>query len=238
MGESVGVQAGRVCPRCGREDSISLIYGMPGPADFRQAERGVVALGGCLMPQEVAAFVCRSCDLQWGSESDPTADEAALAELLGVAFTDLVRALGAGWRRESGTDGADGVDWFVSGEPAQVSIGVQGPWFVLGRPFVSGEDPRLAAGRRSPVHPGRRPPPAGRRVRCRRGHRLPPAPLLPLVPRVSPRSGTRVVRRGFPFMPAVRIGVRAPGRMTPSTPAPQQSAALTARPLPRPTVRA
>jgi len=110
---------------------------MPGFDDFRQADRGVVALGGCLMPQEVAAFVCRSCHLQWGSESDPTADEAELAELLDVGFADVVRALGTGWRRESGADGPDGVDWFVSGEPAQVSIGVQGPWFVLARPLTS-----------------------------------------------------------------------------------------------------
>jgi hypothetical protein len=145
VGESVGVQAGRVCPRCGREDSIPLIYGLPGAGDFRQAERGVVALGGCLMPQEVAAFVCRSCDLQWGSESDPTADEAELAELLDVGFADVVRALGTGWRRESGTDGADGVDWFVSGEPAQVAVGVQDQVFVLANPLTSWGDDRPGA---------------------------------------------------------------------------------------------
>jgi hypothetical protein len=72
MGELVGVQAGRVCPECGREDSIPLIYGMPGSEDFQQAERGLVALGGCLMPGEPPAFVCRTCDLEWGSETDPT----------------------------------------------------------------------------------------------------------------------------------------------------------------------
>lgn len=153
MGESAGVQAGRVCPGCGREDSIPLIYGMPGSDDFQAAERGAVALGGCLMPEEPAAFVCRSCELEWGSESDPTADELELTELLDVGYADLVRALGAGWRRESGAGTQDGVAWFVSGQPAQVAIGVQGPWFVLARPLTSwgehrpgplmGEEPRF-----------------------------------------------------------------------------------------------
>ena len=137
MGESVGVQVGRVCPRCGREDSIPLVYGLPGPEDFRRAERRRVVLGGCLMPEDPAAFVCRTCDLEWGSESDPTADEAELAALLDVDYADLVRALGAGWRREAAADGRDGVAWFVSGEPAQVAVGVQGPWFALARPLTS-----------------------------------------------------------------------------------------------------
>jgi hypothetical protein len=135
MGGSVGVQAGRVCPGCGEQNSVPLVFGMPGFDDFGLAEAGVVALGGCLMPEEEAAFVCRSCDLAWGSESDPTADEAELSSLLGVTYLDVVRALGAGWQREAGSHGQDGVAWFVSGVPAQLAIGVQGPWFVLARPL-------------------------------------------------------------------------------------------------------
>jgi hypothetical protein len=143
MAESVGVQAGRVCPGCGKEDSIPLIYGMPGFDDFSQAERGLIALGGCLMPGEEAAFVCRSCDLRWGSELDATADETELTTLLDVGYAEVVRALGGGWRRESGADRHDGVAWFVSGEPAQVAIGVQGPWFVLARPAGASNEHRL-----------------------------------------------------------------------------------------------
>ncbi|MDP5184414.1 hypothetical protein QOZ88_17400 [Blastococcus sp. BMG 814] len=142
MPESVGVQAGRVCPRCGRENSIPLVYGLPGSDLFEQAESGRVALGGCLVMDEQPAFVCRSCDLAWGDESDPTADEAELAGLLDVEYCDVVRALGTGWRRESAADGQDGVRWFVSGEPAQLAVGVQGPWFVLDRPRTSWGDRR------------------------------------------------------------------------------------------------
>jgi hypothetical protein len=90
MSESVGVQAGRVCPRCGKDNSVPLLFGLPGPDDFRLAERGMVALGGCLMPEDEAAFACRSCELQWGRDSDPTADEAELAGLPGVV--DELRA--------------------------------------------------------------------------------------------------------------------------------------------------
>ena len=136
MSEPVGVQVGRVCPQCGREDSVPTIYGLPSSQAMRLAERGLVALGGCLMPGDEQAFVCRACGLAWGSEGDPTTDEQALAGLLGVPYPDLVRALGAGWRREGLADECDDLEWFVSGEPAQVAVGVAGPWFVLARPLT------------------------------------------------------------------------------------------------------
>ncbi|WP_243737396.1 hypothetical protein [Blastococcus xanthinilyticus] len=121
---------------------MPVLYGLPGAEAFEQAEHGHVVLGGCIMPGEEAAFRCRTCGLEWGSEADPTAGEAELAGLLDVGFGDLVRALGAGWRRESAADGADGVRWFVSGEPVQLAVGVQGPWFVLDRPRTSPGDRR------------------------------------------------------------------------------------------------
>ncbi len=134
MAEPVGVQVGRVCPQCGREDSVPLLWGMPALEDMRLAERGLVALGGCMVPGEQPAFTCRSCGLEWGREEDPTTDEQALADLLGVRYADVVRALGTGWRREGAAD--DLVQWFVSGKPAQVAVGVEGPWFVLARPLT------------------------------------------------------------------------------------------------------
>jgi hypothetical protein len=136
MGEPVGVQAGRTCPRCGREDSVPLVWGLPGLPDMELAERGLVALGGCMLPGDVPAFSCRTCGLEWGRSGDPTADEQELTRLLGVEFSDVVRALGAGWRRESPPDEREHVQWFVSGEPAQVAIGVAGPRFVLARPLT------------------------------------------------------------------------------------------------------
>jgi hypothetical protein len=139
MGEAVGVQAGRMCPGCGREDSVPMVWGLPGPDLMELAERGLVALGGCMLPGEAPVLSCRACGLEWGRSGDPTADEQELTGLLGVEFSDVVRALGAGWRREGPRDEREQVQWFVSGEPAQVAIGVAGPRFVLARPLTRWE---------------------------------------------------------------------------------------------------
>ena len=36
------------------------------------------------------------------------------------------------------------MQWFVSGEPAQVAVGVEGPWFVLARPLTRWGETRTA----------------------------------------------------------------------------------------------
>ena len=109
---------------------------MPDAEAFEEAEREVVALGGCLLPEQPAAFVCRSCGLEWGSESDPTVGEAELLAPLDVGFSDLVRALGTRWRREAFAGARGNVRRFVSGEPAQLAVGAFGPWLVLDRPLT------------------------------------------------------------------------------------------------------
>lgn len=70
MSESVGVHVGRVCPRCGREDSIPQVFGLPSPELMDAAEQGLVSLGGCMMSPSPADFFCRSCGLEWGSDVD------------------------------------------------------------------------------------------------------------------------------------------------------------------------
>ena len=179
---------------------------------MRLAERGQVALGGCMVMGEDPAFACRSCGLEWGREGDPTADEQELADLLGVRHLDVVRALGAGWRRESVPGERDGVQWFVSGAPAQVAVGVEGPWFVLARPLTRWAEPlQLQPADRTAVHAGRPAVHAGGRRRGGGGDRRAPAALVPLVPHLPPRAGTRVVHRRLAHLPAVRGG-RRPAR--------------------------
>ena len=146
MSESVGIQAGRVCPGCGREESVPIVWGMPSPDWFELAERGQVSLGGCVFdPDGNPQWECRACGLAWGREGDPTTDEQHLADLLGVGWPDVVRVLGTGWRRDTAS-GDDGMQWFLSGEPAQLAIGVDGGAFVLARPLVD-------QGSRRDVHP-------------------------------------------------------------------------------------
>lgn len=136
MSDSVGVQLGRICPSCGKRNSVPLLWGLPSAELMELEELGQVALGGCLVTGEDFAFHCRACGIEWGRETDPTADEQELAELLGVGYLDVVRGLGTGWRQEDPFGATDGVRWFVSGEPAQVAVGVHGPTFVLARPLT------------------------------------------------------------------------------------------------------
>jgi hypothetical protein len=72
MSEAVGVQSGRVCPACGREDSVPMVYGLPSPDLMDLAERGLAVLGGCALPDDGNDVVCRSCGLEWGPDVDPT----------------------------------------------------------------------------------------------------------------------------------------------------------------------
>ncbi|MGY1792835.1 hypothetical protein ACI796_02475 [Geodermatophilus sp. SYSU D00525] len=81
-----------------------------------------------------------SADLPDDREPEPsTSDDAALASLLGVPVSALVRALGAGWQ-EVDTSSPVGPEllgyqrWFVSGRPAQVAVGWDGFVFTLARP--------------------------------------------------------------------------------------------------------
>ena len=72
MSEAVGVQSGRVCPACGREGSVPVIYGLPSPELMDLAERGLAVLGGCVLPGEGNDRACRSCGFEWSSEGDRT----------------------------------------------------------------------------------------------------------------------------------------------------------------------
>jgi hypothetical protein len=68
LSQPVGVQVGKVCPSCGREESIPLLWRLPNPGDFELAERGLVALGGCMVMHDEPALVCRACEAHWGSD--------------------------------------------------------------------------------------------------------------------------------------------------------------------------
>jgi hypothetical protein len=128
--DEFGVVRGQVCPACGVEDAVRVVPGEPDAELIRAAERGLVVLGGCIVVEDQAAFSCRACSHRWGSHDDPTTDEQQLAALLGVHDEDVVRAVGTGWRKVDETDGW--LTWFVSGRPAQVSLGVGAGMLTLG----------------------------------------------------------------------------------------------------------
>lgn len=76
-----------------------------------------------------------------GMEPDEGAGQHLLAAALGASDDDVLRALGAGWRPADVADDTGWAQWFVSGEPAQVLVGVRGPTLVVARP-----DPRWDGG--------------------------------------------------------------------------------------------
>lgn len=54
------------CPRCGRRDGVRIVYGMPDPTLIEAAQRGKVALGGCVIrPTARPTRHCLSCGHNW-----------------------------------------------------------------------------------------------------------------------------------------------------------------------------
>jgi hypothetical protein len=81
---AVGVQVGRLCPGAGARTASP---GARGCGRGRRASRptGLVALGACLVTEDVIEFVCRARPGSSGHEDDPTPDEQSLTEPLGVS---------------------------------------------------------------------------------------------------------------------------------------------------------
>lgn len=50
-----------VCPNCGSTHVLPLCYGYPAVEIFDAAERGEVALGGCLLDDTMRAWRCMEC---------------------------------------------------------------------------------------------------------------------------------------------------------------------------------
>ena len=47
----------RRCPTCGSQ-AVPIMYGMPTFDAFQQAERGELAIGGCVLADEAPAWQC------------------------------------------------------------------------------------------------------------------------------------------------------------------------------------
>ena len=47
------------CPECGGK-GVRIVYGLPGPELAEAAERGEVALGGCVIGEDDANLQCRA----------------------------------------------------------------------------------------------------------------------------------------------------------------------------------
>lgn len=59
MPEHSSEQRRAMCPRCG-SPSLPILYGYPDEAAFRAADAGIVALGGCIVDEDVNRH-CPQC---------------------------------------------------------------------------------------------------------------------------------------------------------------------------------
>lgn len=58
------------CPSCGSSDRMSIVYGLPTEETVKRADRGEVALGGCLVDDRNPRWQCRGCGATWGRWRD------------------------------------------------------------------------------------------------------------------------------------------------------------------------
>ncbi|OLT30759.1 hypothetical protein BJF79_38230 [Actinomadura sp. CNU-125] len=58
------------CPHCGGGAPIPIVYGLPGPDLFEEAERGEVALGGCVVWEGRPLWHCSACGHGFGGTTE------------------------------------------------------------------------------------------------------------------------------------------------------------------------
>lgn len=54
-----------VCPECGSDKIIPILYGLPRPELVRKAVFGKVILGGCVVHENGPDLFCCSCGARW-----------------------------------------------------------------------------------------------------------------------------------------------------------------------------
>jgi len=54
------------CPKCGADETIPIIYGLPTPDMGEKYARGEVILGGCMVTDGIPIWHCKGCKNEWG----------------------------------------------------------------------------------------------------------------------------------------------------------------------------
>jgi hypothetical protein len=58
------------CPSC-RRRLVPILYGYPSAGLMKDAEKGRVALGGCVVSEDVPDLVCRGCRRYFKGDGEP-----------------------------------------------------------------------------------------------------------------------------------------------------------------------
>lgn len=62
-----GNKVRRVCPKCGSDAVLRIVYGLPGPELEKRTD---IYLGGCCMTGEDPEWHCNKCHWEWGKNFD------------------------------------------------------------------------------------------------------------------------------------------------------------------------
>jgi len=54
-----------VCPSCKSKEGVDILYGMPTLESHEAAERGEIALGGCVLEDDQPERKCMHCGHEW-----------------------------------------------------------------------------------------------------------------------------------------------------------------------------
>jgi hypothetical protein len=53
------------CSNCGSKDILPIVYGLPAPETFEEAEKGLIKLGGCVIFDNDPSWECNDCGVQF-----------------------------------------------------------------------------------------------------------------------------------------------------------------------------
>jgi predicted RNA-binding Zn-ribbon protein involved in translation (DUF1610 family) len=59
------------CPRCGSQEVVKIVYGMPSNETSEKVKRREVEIGGCLPSPAAPQWACKSCGFEFGRTLRP-----------------------------------------------------------------------------------------------------------------------------------------------------------------------
>ena len=74
---------GARCPRCGSTEWIPILYGLPVGEATEAAERGEIAISGCLYLSDSPNVECRRCSTRYDQGTDIEDDDELWARIFG-----------------------------------------------------------------------------------------------------------------------------------------------------------
>lgn len=58
----------KICPKCGSNEVVKILYGLPTSEAMEAAEQGKYFLGGCIVGINDPTTFCKNCEYSWGEK--------------------------------------------------------------------------------------------------------------------------------------------------------------------------